>query len=88
MHPSLERPIKTNVQPMNTDISHFEKYKSFDTIRKQILRQKNSSSTFQIKAGENGYGDSHVNDLLQDRVIRITYRWKRLTVKQVRYIIF
>ncbi len=38
MHPYLERPIRSDQQPMYTDISHFETYPGFDKVRKLILQ--------------------------------------------------
>lgn len=37
MHPSLMRPILSKVQPMHTDVIHFENYAGFDNIRENIL---------------------------------------------------
>uniref|UniRef100_A0A2C9KVH0 Cache domain-containing protein n=1 Tax=Biomphalaria glabrata TaxID=6526 RepID=A0A2C9KVH0_BIOGL len=38
MHPSFQRPIRTRVQPMHTDIRHFEQHSGFLEIRSAILR--------------------------------------------------
>ncbi|KAK0046626.1 VWFA and cache domain-containing protein 1 isoform X1 [Biomphalaria pfeifferi] len=37
MHPSFQRPIRTRVQPMHTDIRHFEQHSGFLEIRSAIL---------------------------------------------------
>lgn len=38
MHPSFTRPIKTNLQPMHTDIWHFENVPGFEGVRSNMLR--------------------------------------------------
>ena len=38
MHPSFTRPIKTNIQPMHTDIWHYENVQGFEEVRSNILR--------------------------------------------------
>lgn len=38
MHPAFERPIRTNMQPMHTDIRHFEQHNGFEAVRSAILR--------------------------------------------------
>ncbi|XP_046344826.2 VWFA and cache domain-containing protein 1-like [Haliotis rufescens] len=40
MHPSFERPIRTSVQPMHTDIRHFENYEGFEAVRDKILNNE------------------------------------------------
>ena len=37
-HPAFQRPLRTNLQPMHTDIRHFEQHPGFDTVRRTILR--------------------------------------------------
>jgi len=38
MHPSFTRPIKTNIQPMHTDIWHFENNDGFARIRSDMIK--------------------------------------------------
>ena len=85
MHPSLRRPVMTRIQPMHTDISHFEKVPSFDTVRRSILRQKKGSATLEVPE-ERPENSTDPNEL-ERKVIRLTYRWKRVNVKQVRLIL-
>ncbi|XP_012946227.1 VWFA and cache domain-containing protein 1 isoform X2 [Aplysia californica] len=40
MHPSFQRPLRTNIQPMHTDIRHFEQHAGFHTVRSAILSDK------------------------------------------------
>ena len=37
MHPSLQHPILTAVQPMYADISYYEQHPGFSEIRRHIL---------------------------------------------------
>lgn len=38
MHPSFTRPVKTDVQPMHTDIWHFENNEGFARIRSDMIK--------------------------------------------------
>ena len=38
MHPSLQHPLNTDVQPMYADISYYEQHQGFSEIRSLILR--------------------------------------------------
>lgn len=38
MHPSFTRPVKTSLQPMHTDIWHFENVPGFEDVRSNMLR--------------------------------------------------
>ena len=38
MHPTFTRPIKTNIQPMHTDIWHYENVPGFESVRSNMLR--------------------------------------------------
>ena len=37
MHPSFQRPLRTSIQPMHTDIRHFEQHAGFHAVREAIL---------------------------------------------------
>ena len=38
MHPALERPYLMQIQPMQTDISHFEKTPGFQAVKQRMIR--------------------------------------------------
>jgi hypothetical protein len=37
-YPAFQRPLRTNMQPMHTDIRHFEQHAGFENVRNTILR--------------------------------------------------
>ncbi|CAG5123241.1 unnamed protein product, partial [Candidula unifasciata] len=45
MHPSFQRPLRTSVQPMHTDIRHFEQHAGFLQVRSAILSQEEGDTT-------------------------------------------
>jgi len=70
MHPSFTRPIKTSLQPMHTDIWHFENVPGFEDVRSNMLRLVYCLTTgllsHLLKLHFNFFYQIH-NLLLQDR---------------------
>lgn len=73
MHPSFTRPIKTNLQPMHTDIWHFENIPGFEDVRSNILRHTEGEQTMFVK----GYTNSSGTSVAQD-VFHAKYIWKKV----------
>ncbi|XP_060082073.1 VWFA and cache domain-containing protein 1-like [Ylistrum balloti] len=49
MHPSFSRPIKTHLQPMHTDIWHFENMDGFVKIRSDMLNKERGEEVLMIQ---------------------------------------
>ncbi|KAK3767134.1 hypothetical protein RRG08_018006 [Elysia crispata] len=45
MHPSFQRPMRTSIQPMPTDISKFEQHEGFSEVREAILSSTEGEMT-------------------------------------------
>ncbi|XP_055956054.1 VWFA and cache domain-containing protein 1 [Patella vulgata] len=59
MHPSFRRPMRTNIQPMHTDIRHFESVDGFELIRRNILSQEEGESTLLLDSNNSSVTDEH-----------------------------
>ncbi|CAH1774319.1 unnamed protein product [Owenia fusiformis] len=76
MHPAITRPIQTIVQPMHTDIRHFETNRGFIAIREKII---NTASGVEVMAIHVNGSDVHPNDSpLHPGVYQAKYSWKRI----------
>ena len=74
MHPSFRRPIRTNMQPMHTDIRHFESTPGFVSVRSMILN---------LEEGEQSLVVGVVNQTMPDGTltsveILVKYIWKKV----------
>ncbi|KAK3089856.1 hypothetical protein FSP39_007106 [Pinctada imbricata] len=49
MHPSFSRPVKTRIQPMHTDIWHFENYDGFARVRSDMLNMDEGERTLYVQ---------------------------------------
>ncbi|ESO86641.1 hypothetical protein LOTGIDRAFT_128750, partial [Lottia gigantea] len=59
MHPSFSRPIRTNIQPMHTDIRHFENVNGFELIRRSILSLEEGESTLLLDSNNSSVSPEH-----------------------------
>lgn len=73
MHPSFTRPIKTNLQPMHTDIWHYENVQGFEEVRSNILRRAEGEQTMLVKETTNVSGVVHVQQIFHAK-----YIWKKV----------
>ncbi|WAR23918.1 CAHD1-like protein [Mya arenaria] len=56
MHPTFTRPVKTNIQPMHTDIWHFENVPGFEEVRSNMLRRPEGEQTMYVTQTYNRSG--------------------------------
>ncbi|KAL4236844.1 VWFA and cache domain-containing protein 1 [Mactra antiquata] len=73
MHPSFTRPIKTNLQPMHTDIWHFENVAGFEDVRINMLRRNEGEQSMYVKETTNSSGV-----LTTHNVFYAKYIWKKI----------
>ncbi|KAI0241312.1 VWFA and cache domain-containing protein 1 [Lamellibrachia satsuma] len=78
MHPSLQQPILTAVQPMYADISYYEQHPGFSEIRHHILGQEVGTQTLEVPHGNTSQHDGHLS-----AVTRLEYTWKQINIKQL-----
>ncbi|KAL5022166.1 hypothetical protein ScPMuIL_001321 [Solemya velum] len=73
MHPSFRRPSKTHLQPMHTDIWHFENVDGFERIRSDMINIDNGERTLKVnrKTGANDTTGS-------EGVFFAKYIWKKI----------
>ncbi|XP_052058181.1 VWFA and cache domain-containing protein 1-like [Mytilus californianus] len=72
MHPSFTRPVKTDVQPMHTDIWHFENNEGFARIRSDMINMESGERTLILR------NDVKTNRSENDANYYATYIWKRV----------
>ena len=73
MHPTFTRPIKTNMQPMHTDIWHFENVPGFEDVRSNILRRPEGEQTMYVSRSYNRSGS-----VVTQNVFYAKYIWKKV----------
>ncbi|CAL1540838.1 unnamed protein product [Lymnaea stagnalis] len=74
MHPSFQRPLRTRVQPMHTDIRHFEQHYGFLDIRTAILSQEQGDTTLILRVTNQTGLDGQ--SILVEHTAR--YVWKKV----------
>ncbi|XP_061168196.1 VWFA and cache domain-containing protein 1-like [Saccostrea echinata] len=74
MHPSFNRPMKTRIQPMHTDIWHFENKDGFARIRSDMLNLPEGERVMQTKRVNTNSTDD--NSSKSDFTAK--YIWKRI----------
>ncbi|XP_074642229.1 VWFA and cache domain-containing protein 1-like [Tubulanus polymorphus] len=74
MHPSLARPVKSQRQPMHTDILQFENYPGFESIRNNMLRDDMGTALLYIPKNETG----QLNILEREEMVLAKYLWKKV----------
>lgn len=72
MHPSFTRPIKTHIQPMHTDIWHFENNGEFARIRSDMINLESGERTLVLK------NEVKTNQSENLSHFYATYVWKRV----------
>ena len=72
MHPSFTRPIKTNIQPMHTDIWHFENNDGFARIRSDMINMESGERTLVLR------NEVKTNQTENEAHFYATYIWKRV----------
>lgn len=81
MHPTFQRPLRTNVQPMHTDIRHFEQHSGFDAVRTAILSREEGHYSLVLGVSNHMAPDGQVIQV--EQVAK--YQWKK--VDDVPYIV-
>ena len=76
MHPSLKRPSHTDMQPVHTDIWHFENYKEFHSIRSDMLNSTEGRETMTVLRNVTGYKNRV--DPNEFEITQSWYLWKHL----------
>lgn len=85
MHPSFSRPIKTRLQPMHTDIKHFENVPDFQRIRAAILQKERGTEIAHIKrTNKRDSSESHLAPESSGKSF-VTYSWRK--IDKVPYIV-
>nr|XP_022322709.1 LOW QUALITY PROTEIN: VWFA and cache domain-containing protein 1-like [Crassostrea virginica] len=74
MHPSFNRPMKTRIQPMHTDIWHFENKDGFARIRSDMLNLPEGERELHIKRGNT----NATEDKSSKSDFYAKYIWKRI----------
>ena len=74
MHPSFQRPLRTSIQPMHTDIRHFEQHAGFHAVREAILSRDRGEMMLHV-------GVSNVTQLDSSSLVverRAKYVWRKV----------
>ncbi|KAH3694838.1 hypothetical protein DPMN_082279 [Dreissena polymorpha] len=73
MHPTFMRPIKTSMQPMHTDIWHFENVPGFEKVRSNMLRHPDGEMNMTVRQFYNQSGVVTSQDVFYAK-----YIWKKV----------
>ncbi|GAB1599475.1 VWFA and cache domain-containing protein 1-like isoform X3 [Argonauta hians] len=83
MHPSFSRPIRTRLQPMHTDIRHFENVPNFAEIREAILRKNRGRKVAFLKTNSSEQMDN--DGKVTNNSSFVVYSWRK--IPKVPYIV-
>ncbi|ELT96782.1 hypothetical protein CAPTEDRAFT_225126 [Capitella teleta] len=80
MHKSLPRPYLMRVQPMHTEVSHFEQVPGFESVLRRILKEPSGNASLVMPRSE-----QHSAVFKLSPTINVMYAWKHLDILKMEH---